>query len=98
MSVYDYAEQSQNNIKKFTNASNPKLHIHNYKSSHKLGSTTSNHNDPKLARRSEAKYSVEFDYKPIVKNEVEKIQQFQDTVELLESNKSMQSLAHEIHL
>lgn len=52
----------------------------------------------RFARRNEAKLSVEFDYNSIVRNEVDKVQQFKDTIKLLEDHRLMQSLAHQIHL
>lgn len=56
------------------------------------------HQQLRMAKQHEAKFSVEFDYDTIVKNEVDRVQQFKDTVKLLEDNKLMQGLAHQIHL
>lgn len=43
-------------------------------------------NNARMAKRSEAKFSVEFDYNSIVKNEVDKVLQFKETVKLLEED------------
>jgi hypothetical protein len=97
MSVYDYAESkdvdSQAKHQHLPAQNKPKINIFSQE-----------YNNPNMAahsrwaKRNEAKLSVEFDYKGIVKDEVDKVQQFKDTVKLLEDNKLMQGLAHQIHL
>lgn len=97
MSVYDYAEskdyESQPKHHDLPLQNKPKINI--FSNEHKNTNIAGN---CRWAKRNEAKLSVEFDYQGIVKDEVDKVQQFKDTVGLLEGNKLMQGLAHQVHL
>ena len=99
MSVYEYAE-NQGFKEKILNFASKKFQ----KSSKELKIKNqqqikiSPNSQARWAKRNEAKFSVEFDYSTIMKNEVDKVQQFKDTVKLLDDNQLTQGLAHQIHL
>lgn len=105
MSVYDYAENAEKYARQMHNFSSsitPKPQVEQKKQADDL-------HHLRMTKRSEAKFSVEFDFNKIMKNELEKVQQFKDTVRLLEETRSSQSpncgnnnllqgMAHQIHL
>lgn len=99
MSVYDYAKNSDlRNPKNFKFGGSNKNHLVDLEDGNPDRAHNYNTNVQRWAKKNEAKFSVEFDYNSIVQNEVEKVQQFKDTVKLLEESKLMQGLAHQIHL
>lgn len=99
MSVYDYAQNTDlRNQKNFKFGGANKNHLVNLDEGDPARINNYNTDAQRWAKRNEAKFSVEFDYNSIVQNEVEKVQQFKDTVKLLEESKLMQGLAHQIHL
>ncbi|CAI2367027.1 unnamed protein product [Moneuplotes crassus] len=92
MSVYDYAQERESAQNSFRNLKS------NVKSTKFARLKISPGAHARWEKKANAKLSVEFDYNSIMKNEVEKVQQFKDSVKLLDSNNHTQGLAHQIHL
>lgn len=91
VSVYDIAEEEYSRHYDNSKKKNPKKAIFD-----KIRISPSTH--ARWEKHTQSKLSVELDVDSLMKNEVDRIKQFQDTVSLLDKNGHTQGLAHQINL